>query len=198
MITLYLIRHGQTDFNKPGVFFGSTDVDLNDLGIEQCKVLSKAMDRIELDAIISSPLKRCYKTAGYIASKKDLSIEVINEFKEMDFGIWEGQHYNEVARLYPEEWKQSSEDWKNMSPTKGESFRQFYDRVSVGLDRILKHYSGKKVALITHGGCMRVIVSALLNLKQEGFWNFYFEHGKYNLLEIEEGHCTVKKINSIE
>ena len=198
MITLYLIRHGETDFNKPGIYFGNTDADLNGLGIKQCKILAKAMDRIKLDAIISSPLKRCYKTAGYVASKKDLPIDVIDELREMNFGIWEGQHYDEVARLYPEEWKQSNEDWRNTSPTKGESFRQFYDRVLEGLDKTLKHYSDKKVAVITHGGCMRVIVSALLNLKQDGFWNFYFEHGKYSLLEIEEGHCTIKKINSIE
>lgn len=197
MITLYLIRHGETVMNKPGIIFGSTDVDLNEEGIKQAGALQESIDSIDLDVIISSPMKRCVQTASYLNFKKGLRIDILDEFKEMDFGAWEGLRYEEAARLYPNEWKQSMDDWKNTSPVMGESYMNFYDRVCQGVNKIMEHYPGKKVALITHGGCMRVIVSFLLGLNQGGFWNFYFEHGKYSLLEIEEDHCTVKKINYI-
>lgn len=197
MLKLYIIRHGETDFNKPGVFFGSKDIDLNEEGRKQCRELEKAMENIELNVILSSPLKRCIQTAQGIASKKGLKVDIIEQMREMDFGLWEGCHYDDVARLYPDDWKIGMEDWRDMNPTKGECFRDFYARVSNALETIIESYDGKNVALITHGGCMRVIVSAMLGLKEEGFWNFYFEHGKYSLLEIGEGHCTIKKINCI-
>jgi len=197
MINLYLIRHGETDFNKSGVFFGNMDVGLNHIGKKQSKELETVMDNIELDIIISSPLKRCIETAQGIASRKGLLINIVDELREMNFGLWEGCYYDDVARLYPDEWKMGMEDWRDMHPTEGECFRDFYSRVSNALKTIIESYDGKKVALITHGGCMRVIVSDLLGLKEKGFWNFHFEHGKYSLLEIEEGHCTIRKINCL-
>ncbi|SHI59722.1 alpha-ribazole phosphatase [Lutispora thermophila] len=197
MLKLYIIRHGETDLNKPGVFFGSKDIELNEAGKRQCRELEKAMENIELDVILSSPLKRCMQTAQGIASTKGLKVDIVEEMREMDFGLWEGCHYHDVARLYPDDWKKGIDDWKNMSPTKGECFRDFYFRVKNALEKIIRIYYGKNVALITHGGCMRVMISALLGLKEDGFWNFYFEHGKYSLLEIEQGHCTIKKINCI-
>jgi len=197
MLKLYIIRHGETDYNKPGVFCGSKDIDLNEEGRKQCIALEKAMDNIELDAIISSPLKRCIHTAQGLASKKGLRIDINEQMTEMDFGLWEGCHFDDVARLYPDDWKIGMDNWKDMHPTEGECFKDFYSRVSNALKSIIKSYDGKNVALITHAGCMRVIVSALLGLKEEGFWNFYFEHGKYSLLEIDEGHCTIRKINCL-
>jgi len=197
MLKLYLIRHGETDLNKPGIFFGNKDVGLNQIGKKQSEELEKAMDNIELDVIISSPLRRCIETAKGIASRKGLVINVIDELREMDFGLWEGYHYDDVARLYPDEWKKGMEDWRSMHPTNGECFKDFYSRVCNAIRTIIESYDGKNVALITHVGCMRVIVSDLLGLKEEGFWNFYFEHGKYSLLEIEEGHCTIRKINCL-
>lgn len=198
MVTLYLIRHGQTELNKAGVFLGSRDEALNGLGMEQSKTIREVMKTKELDCIITSPLKRCYDTAACIASGRSLSINIAEEFKEMDFGLWEGMHHRDISLQYPKEWSIGVNNWKDMHPAKGESFRDFYTRVSEAGKELLKMQEGKKVALISHDGPMKVIASFLLNLGMDGFWNFHFEHGKYSLFEIEEGHCTIRKINSIE
>ena len=198
MITLYLIRHGQTKLNKERVFLGSQDEVLDSLGIEQSKVLEEIMRAKELDSIITSPLKRCYDTAACIASGRGLSISTADEFKEMDFGLWEGMHYRDISIQYPEEWARCVNNWKDMHPPKGESFRDFYARVTEAIQKLIGVYQGKKIALIGHDGSMKVIASFLLNLGMNGFWNFHFEHGKYSLFEIEEANCTIRKINSIE
>ena len=91
----------------------------------------------------------------------------------MNFGLWEGCYYDDVARLYPDEWKMGMEDWRDMHPTEGECFRDFYSRVSNALKTIIESYDGKKVALITHGGCMRVILQIYWDLKRKVL-EFYF------------------------
>jgi len=145
MLKLYLIRHGETDYNKPGIFFGNKDVGLNQIGKKQSEELEKAMDNIELDVIISSPLRRCIETAQGIASRKGLVINVVDELREMDFGLWERYHYDDVARIYPAEWKKGMEDWRNMHPSNGECFKDFYSRVSNAIRTIIESYDGKNV-----------------------------------------------------
>ncbi len=192
---LYLIRHGETSMNRAGVFLGSTDSALNELGISQAVELAKAFRYIELDVILSSPLKRAINTALHIAAEKDIDIRQDDNLKEINFGIWEGMQYKEIIKLNPKEWEERGENWLDFSPKGGESFQYFYNRVSDTIDSILDKYKGRKIAVISHDGVMKAIASKLLNMGQEGFWNFYFEHGKYSLFEIYENHCTVKKIN---
>lgn len=195
---LYLIRHGETALNKLGVLLGKTDNDLNEMGKKQAVALANVFREIELDAIISSPLKRAYITASYIAKEKNLNIIESDDLKEINFGVWEGLHYKEIIKSNPKEWEERGENWMDFSPEDGEKFRSFYSRVSKAITDILELYKGKRLAIITHDGVMKVMISKLLNTGKEGFWSFYFEHGKYSLLEIYGEHCTVRKINVIE
>lgn len=195
MTRLYLIRHGETCLNRTGVFIGNTDCDLNDIGINQSKKLANALKSFDIDEIVCSPLKRAYMTASYIAIQKNLNIKKIVDLREINFGIWEGMHYKEIAKTYPKEWEDWGKNWLNSSPKDGENFQHFYSRISKTIDEILKYYEGKKVAIVTHDGVMKATVSILLKMGQEGFWNFHFEHGKYSVFDIQDGHCTVRKIN---
>ena len=192
---LYLIRQGETPANRAGVFLGSTDSALNELGISQAVELAKTFKYIELDVILSSPLKRAFKTALHIAAEKEIDIKKDDHLKEINFGIWEGLQYKEIIKSNPREWEERGENWLDFSPKDGESFQFFYNRVSDTIVSILEKYKGKKIAVISHDGVMKVMASKLLNMGQDGFWNFYFEHGKYSLFEIYGSHCTIKKIN---
>ena len=195
MIRLYLIRHGETSLNRLGVFLGHTDCGLNDIGINQSKELAIALESADIDVIVCSPLKRAYMTALYIAIQNNIDIKIMEGLREMNFGTWEGMHYEEIAKAYPEEWQDWGNNWLNSSPKGGENFQHFYSRISKTIDEILKLYDNKKVAIVTHDGVMKVAASILLKMEQEGFWNFHFEHGKYSVFDIQDGHCTVRKIN---
>lgn len=198
MITkIYLIRHGETELNKLGVLLGHTDNELNELGIKQAKSLSIAFKEIELDVIISSPLKRALETANSIAKEKNLGIIIAEDLKEINFGIWEGKSYKQIIRSSPKEWEKRGENWIDFSPVNGEMFNSFYSRVSNAIKDISKSYKGQKIAIITHDGVMKVIITRLLKIGMENLWNFYFEHGSYSLLELYDDHCTVKKLNVI-
>ncbi len=195
MTLLYLIRHGETLLNNTGVLQGITDYPLNEAGIKQSKNLVLKMKDINLDHILSSTLKRSYMTAAYLADSKNLEIEKLKSLGEIDFGAWENMHYKEIERLYPRKWRSWCVDSLNSSPLYGESFDDFFDRVTDALISILDLYKEKTVAIVSHDGVMRIMASFLLKMDKQGFWNFYFEHGKYSLFEVIDDICMIRRIN---
>ena len=102
---LILVRHGQTQMNVDGIFFGKLDPSLNETGKEQCKKTRELLkDRYKYDFIYSSDLKRASETAE-IVNYLDLPIKLDRRLEEIDFGIFEGLSYKEILEKYPAEAK---------------------------------------------------------------------------------------------
>lgn len=196
MTLLYLVRHGETELNKKGVYYGWTDCGLSPQGVKQAESLADILEDISFDAVISSPLKRALETAAIVGRLKSQEIVLDERLKELNFGAWEGKHYKTIQDSDQENWQLWINDWKKASPPAGESFVSMYRRVKRSLHDILERYDGKNILLVSHQGCLRIIMCILLGLKYEGYWRFAFEHGKYSLLEIEQGYSIVKNINA--
>ena len=196
MTSVYLVRHGETDYNKNRCYYGWTDCSLAQEGIEQSEVLRSTFFNIEYDVMISSDLKRAVETANIIkGSTKELLID--KRLRELNFGKWEGKSYKEVETAYPDHWNLWIEDYENAAPTEGESFMTMYNRVSQCMDEMLDRYKDKSLVIVSHNGSLRVIAAYLLGLPLDKTWCFNFDHGKYSLLEVNEGHCHIKGINNI-
>lgn len=201
MIRLYLARHGTTELNKSGVYYGSTDCSLSQEGVHESKYIAEALKDKDIEIIITSNLKRTMETSKIIKGvvcKEEQQIEIIERegLRELDFGDWEGLHYKEVEALFPKEWKAFCEDWKNSAPSNGESFMILYNRVTKELEEVLKEYGTKNILIIAHQGVLRIILSKLICNSEDLYWNFTFNHGCYSELEIVENHCNIIKINS--
>jgi alpha-ribazole phosphatase len=195
MTKIYLIRHGETDYNKKGCYYGWTDCSLTELGIEQSVTLKSVFKDIEYDAILSSDLKRAVETALIINEGKMPIVD--NRLRELNFGQWEGKSYQEVMTQYTERWNSWIEDWTNATPTEGESVLNMYNRISQFMEETLHKYKGKSIVIVSHNGTLRMLAAYLLGLSLEKIWCFGFDHGKYSLLEVSEGHCTIRCINNI-
>ena len=196
MTKVYLVRHGETDYNKRGCYYGWTDCSLTVEGIEQSKTLRRSFESIQYDVILSSDLKRATETANIInRGSKELITD--NRLRELNFGQWEGKNYQEIMIQYAEHWNLWVEDWENATPTGGESFSSMYNRTSECMDEILKIYKDKSIVIVSHNGSLRIIAAYLLGLTSEKSWCFSFDHGRYSLLEIHKGHCRIKGINNI-
>lgn len=94
---LVFIRHGETDFNKQGLWMGCTDIELNATGLTQAADAAKELATKKIDVIYTSPLKRAYKTAKVIAAQQSIppTIIILDDFKERGFGILEGTPRNQ-------------------------------------------------------------------------------------------------------
>lgn len=148
---LYVVRHGQTDYNIANKVCGISDVELTDLGKQQAKKASEKLKAIPLDMIFASPLQRAYDTAKIINERKQLEIQIDPRIQEINFGKFEGvinndefQHYKQNHALhYPQ----------------GESLFQVVHRVYSFLDELEEKYPDKNILIVCHGGIVRVIHS---------------------------------------
>ncbi|QNO13868.1 alpha-ribazole phosphatase [Alkalicella caledoniensis] len=194
MTLLYLVRHGETVLNQEKVYYGRTDCLLNNRGLEQGDNLKNSLSEHSFEFIISSPLQRCVQTAQIISGSEQ-EILLDHNLVEIDFGLWEGLHHKEISKKFPKQWKDWNEDWQTTPPPGGESFIDMYSRVKKSIYKILSYNDGKKILLVSHKGCLQLITSILLTGSHHLFWNFTFEHGKYSVLELKDGHCTIKSLN---
>jgi len=101
MRRIFLVRHGETDWNREGRFQGRRDIPLNDLGRGQARSAAGALLRASVDRVVSSPLSRAAGTAEAAASLLGLGIETHPGLIEIDHGLWEGHTAGEVEGLWP-------------------------------------------------------------------------------------------------
>ena len=153
MLTVYLVRHGETDYNAEGRLQGHLPIPLNDRGRAQAKRLARKFQEIQVDAIYSSDLPRAVQTAEIVAELKGLPIHTDARFRERSLGHWEGRLYSEVERELEEK------NW--ISHTNGESLENVRHRVMQALSEFTKTLDGKSILLVAHGGSCHGILSTI-------------------------------------
>lgn len=156
--TLYLIRHGQTDWNLAGKMQGQTDIPLNATGIGQAQRVAHSLKnkQISLAALYSSDLQRAHQTAQEIAKILSLDITLASDLREGYFGKLEGLTKKEAQDLF------GSYHYEDMPPEIGAEPRdKLISRVMNYLTYVAHAHSGKQVAIITHGAVLGSIINHL-------------------------------------
>lgn len=141
-----LIRHTSVDVPK-GVCYGSSDVPLQLTFVEEAAEVYSRLRGIRFDKVYTSPLTRCIRLASYCGFP---DAERDNRLKELDFGEWEMQRFDEIRDPRLQEWY---DDWLHVRATGGESFKDQYQRVAAFLDE-LKNRPYAHVGIFTHGGVL--------------------------------------------
>ncbi len=160
MINLYLIRHGRQNSTLCNV-----DVELSDIGRTQAELLRDRLMNYPIDAVYSSQLIRAKQTAEIINQAKKLPIVIREELQEISFGLLTGmteQYINEHYREFKDEQYKLLED---IPYPGGENGTSVYERAMPVIQEILQ--SGKQnIAIVTHGGVIRVLLAALFGKNQ--------------------------------
>jgi broad specificity phosphatase PhoE len=157
---LHCVRHGESTYNAEGRIQGQSDVPLSELGVRQGQAVAAALSQIPLDAIISSPLQRAYKTAEIAAETVGLEIRTDDRLKELNAGVFQDKLRSELQVLYPDElarWQ--SGDCQFVIPG-GES-RDDLKRRGIEVLRAIAEGNDQNVAVISHG---RILITALKGL----------------------------------
>lgn len=153
----YLIRHGKDDNSVRG---GWSDTPLTEQGITEVEALADALasdPSMYITELFSSDLKRAKQTAEIIASKLDLKIHYLPQFREVNNGVLAGMKNDAAKEKYPNLFWNTL-DWNERYPN-GESPCQFFERVSFAWKQFkeMARDKGSNIALITHGGVINVI-----------------------------------------
>ncbi len=156
---IVLVRHGETVGESSIRYFGSTDIALSDEGRTQANAARRAIPGVGYDRIVSSPLSRAWQTAAIIARGRSIQLE--HDFREIDFGHWEGLTAEEIASsdsVVYQDWQRGGADF--MYPG-GESRTGFRSRVERGLRRLEARGDTESPIVVAHKGVIRTLAEIL-------------------------------------
>ncbi len=191
---LYLVRHGQTSFNKNFRFMGQKDVPLNRTGIYEANSLKEYFKGVPIDVIYASSLIRAYKTASIINKCHKLPITKVPQIKEIDFGKWEGLNYKKITRYSGEIFAKWIENPFSVNIPGGENMRKFAARVTKAIKKIIKENKGKTILVVSHGGTLRAVLTKIFGIKKN-FIKLEQASGTINLIELNGKSFKIKLVN---
>ncbi len=145
MTTFFLARHGETDWNRELRIQGSSDIELNDLGLQQARALAQELEAVELDAIYASDLARARATAAAVAAFHGLEVRLDARLRERSFGSWEGLTREDIL-LLPEGARHD-----------GESDDEVRGRMLEAIQTITVAHPGEHVLVVSHGGALNAL-----------------------------------------
>jgi broad specificity phosphatase PhoE len=160
--TILIARHGESDWNRERRWQGQADRPLTARGREQAEALAERLAHVELDAVYSSDLRRTLDTARAVAERQGLDVQETSELREVDVGSWSGLTREEAEERFPDGfglWQAGFPGWDD-----GETYEAMTDRVLAAVERIAHEHAGGRVLVVSHGGPIRALHAAALDL----------------------------------
>lgn len=193
--TIYIVRHGQTEWNLLGKTQGHGNSDLTPKGIEQAELLADSMTKYPIDYIYSSDLGRAYQTAEIIGNKLNIEVERTEALREMNFGTWEGRIIKDIIEEDPELYKM----WRNephlAKIPQGETLSQIKERTDAFIKEINEKYDGKHIVLVTHSLCARIMLLSFLDSDVKNIYRINQANTALNIIELRDYGPVVMKMN---
>lgn len=195
MMKLYLIRHGQTDWNRLGKYQGQADVPLSKEGLRQAERLARHFPADTLDVIYTSDLQRAVMTAERLAEKFSAPLTADKALRELNFGDWEGLTYQEIADGWPQEVDNLFGAPEKLKIPKGETFLALQQRAMEKIREIRAENEGKHVAVVAHGAITKAILTALLHMPLHYVWTLRQDNTAVNILRFDGDFMSVELLN---
>lgn len=192
-MNIYLLRHGQTNENKKGFYYGDMDIELNDLGKRQVRKAGQYLKKINFDKVFISERKRTLQTAKVVFGNE---VECIPDgrLNERSFGIFEGKNYEYIKSQHKKECEKWNKDWVNYKPPQGESYIEMCERVESFMDDI-KKLKYENILIVTHAGVMRSIYCYVMDSRIDLFWKFGCKNADTALIKYEYGNFYLDSIS---
>ena len=157
MLTLFLIRHGETDTVGRSLMGWIPGCHLNPTGTAQAEKLAEKLSTYPITAIYTSPLERAVETAAPIASRKKLQLQRSNHLGEWRPGVWEGEAITELDRL--EEWRRFNAFRGGVRPAGGETMIEVQARMLRQIECLQQQHDGQIVAAVSHAEPIRAVLA---------------------------------------
>ncbi len=186
MAKIYLIRHGETTWNREKRLQGHLDIGLNDRGYWQADRLGEYLASRSIAAVISSDLSRAVDTAKAVARHHDVTLQYDQRLRERHYGLMQGLSHEEIAEQHP----RNHLAWKNreihFQPASGESLQQFYDRVIESAIFWARQYQNQDIAMVAHGGVLDCLNRAATGKTLEVARDFEILNASLNTLNFSD------------
>lgn len=193
---LICIRHGEISDKFRGVFVGKTDIPLSPVGKRQARRLRELLRPHPGTTFLSSPLQRCLETAQIAAEPFGIAVEIEEGLREIDFGLWEGLSFEEIAAASAD----AVADWasfdRDFAFPEGERIGCFLDRIA-RIGGRLSSLDAESAVVFTHGGVIRALICHYLNLSPSNYLLFEVRLASATTIRLFEGGGILTGLNSM-
>jgi broad specificity phosphatase PhoE len=163
-VTVYLIRHGETIWNREGRCQGIADIPLTDKGHQQAEAIAHSLRNTSLSRVLASPLQRSQQTATIIAQSQGLALETHEALREWHQGDLEGLTGAELLKNHQAYFQCWFQDPAEAAPPRGESLRVRQTHAWPVIDQLREHTTEGPIAVVSHTMTLATIICAALNL----------------------------------
>lgn len=186
---LYIIRHGETDYNKKRLLQGQSDIPLNEYGRELAQITAKALSKMSFDKIYSSPLIRAFETAKILTGRNDIITD--KRLMEISFGIGEGVESSTLGETFSNFFFAPE---KYIPPENGESYEELVERAKDFLEKEIYplRNSNQNVLIVAHGAVNKALMLILKDLEIKDIWKGEFQKNCcVNAYDLSENHFEI-------
>ncbi|HDR4561423.1 phosphoserine phosphatase 1 [Bacillus cereus] len=196
--TVYVTRHGETEWNVAKRMQGRQNSALTENGMLQAKQLGDRMKDLSIHAIYSSPSERTLHTAELIKGEREIPIIVDEHFYEINMGIWEGQTIDDIERQYPDEIQLFWYEPHLFQSTSGENFEAVHKRVIEGIQLLLEKHKGESILIVSHAAAAKLLVGHFAGIEIANVWDDPFMHSaSLSVIEFDDDCSEVKQFADI-
>ncbi|HHT51451.1 MAG TPA: histidine phosphatase family protein [Eubacteriaceae bacterium] len=195
MTRLFIIRHGETLWNREKRAQGIQNIALTENGKLQGKYLAERLAKEKIDYIYSSDLSRAYKTAKIIGDNINKPVLILPELREMDFGLWEGLTIDDIKLKFRDHYN----SWENSPHTvqipQAETLIQVQERAMKSIMNIINKHKNKNIVLVSHGVTIKTIILGLLDIDLSNYRKIRQDNTAVNIIDYREDHWVLTQLN---
>lgn len=194
IMKIYLVRHGETPWNKEGKIQGRSNTKLNEFGVKLAQITGEALKDVPFEVVYSSPLDRAKETAEIIKGKRQIPLYTDERIIEMSFGAAEGADIPEAKRnpenpLY--NFLHKPQDY--IPAENGETFEDLYKRSNEFMEQVLipaeKKY--ENILVVAHGALNRSLLNQMGDIPLNEFWRIQLRNCCVSEIELKDGKFTI-------
>lgn len=196
MSKIFLIRHGETEWNREGRSQGcSNDVPLSQEGKGQAYALAKRMKDENIDKFFSSSLIRANETARIIAREHNKNVVSFEELREINLGCWEGLTYKEIKENYPEVFNIWREKPHLARIPNAETLLELRERSMGKLMEIINENSDKNILVVSHGITIKSMITAIMGIDISNMHKIRQDNTALNIFEYKNNSFNTLLLN---
>ncbi len=186
MTEMWLVRHGQTDWNLRGIYQGQSDIPLNETGISQARQLARDLAGIRFNAVYASDLSRARHTAEIIARELGLTVNLDPRLREINQGVWEGKTIEHVQETYKPDFSRNPKYITTPRAEGAESLADVIRRMVAAVNEYLEKHADERILLSTHGLSAAALYCLVEGIELVDVVRYIPENGKPLVIFLEK------------
>lgn len=192
---LYLVRHGESEWNILNKVQGQSNVNLTKKGIEQAKKIGERLVDDKIDLIFSSDLRRAFDTAKIIGDLLDLEVNSLKELREISFGVWEGLTIKEIMDKYVNEHIVWMTEPHKLSLPKAERLIDLQERLLRVVNYHVKENNNKNILIVSHGASIKALILGILGIDLSIYNKLSISNASLSIIEYRDYSPVLRVLN---